>query len=31
LSADAAGQWTGTFNPRPFSARGAREIYEMAW
>ena len=31
LSADAAGQCTGTFNPRPFSARGAREIYEMAW
>jgi alcohol dehydrogenase len=31
LAADAAEQWTGTFNPRPFSAEGAREIYEMAW
>jgi alcohol dehydrogenase len=31
LAADAAEQWTGTFNPRPFSAEGARQIYEMAW
>jgi alcohol dehydrogenase len=31
LAADAAAQWTGTFNPRPFDARGAREIYERAW
>jgi alcohol dehydrogenase len=31
LSAGAAAQWTGTFNPRPFDARGARAIYEMAW
>ncbi|MGH9348216.1 MAG: iron-containing alcohol dehydrogenase [Vicinamibacterales bacterium] len=31
LARDAAGQWTGTFNPRPFDARGACEIYEMAW
>lgn len=31
LARDAAGQWTGTFNPRPFDASGAREIYEMAW
>jgi alcohol dehydrogenase len=31
LAQDAAAQWTGTFNPRPFDARGAREIYEMAW
>lgn len=30
LSADAAEQWTGTFNPRPFDARGAREIYQWA-
>jgi alcohol dehydrogenase len=31
LAQDAAEQWTGTFNPRPFDAHGAREIYEMAW
>jgi alcohol dehydrogenase len=31
LAAEAATQWTGTFNPRQFDARGAREIYEMAW
>ena len=31
LAAGAAAQWTRTFNPRPFDARGAREIYEMAW
>jgi alcohol dehydrogenase len=31
LSEAAAGQWTGTFNPRPLDAAGAREIYEMAW
>jgi alcohol dehydrogenase len=31
LASEAAEQWTGTFNPRPFDARGAREIYEMAW
>lgn len=31
VARDAAGQWTGTFNPRPFDARGAREIYAMAW
>jgi len=27
LAAQAAGQWTGTFNPRPFNAAGAMEIY----
>jgi alcohol dehydrogenase len=27
----AAQQWTGTFNPRPFDAAGALEIYEMAY
>ena len=27
----AAEQWTGTFNPRPFSAGGALEIYETAF
>jgi alcohol dehydrogenase len=31
LAEEAAAQWTGTFNPRPFDARGAREIYELAW
>jgi alcohol dehydrogenase len=31
LAADAATQWTGTFNPRPFDAAGALELYERAW
>lgn len=31
LASEAGRQWTGTFNPRSFDARGAREIYEMAW
>jgi alcohol dehydrogenase len=31
LADAAAEQWTGTFNPRPFDAAGAQEIYEMAW
>ena len=26
----AAQQWTGTFNPRPFDAAGAAEIYRAA-
>jgi alcohol dehydrogenase len=26
----AAQQWTGTFNPRPFDAKGAAEIYRAA-
>ena len=30
LAAQAAGQWTGTFNPRPFDAEGAAEIYRGA-
>ena len=30
LARDAADQWTGTFNPRPFDAAGAREIYTCA-
>ena len=30
--ADAAGQqWTGTFNPRPFGAREALEVYQCAY
>lgn len=31
LVALAAPQWTGTFNPRPFDAGGARAIFERAW
>jgi alcohol dehydrogenase len=31
LAADAAAQWTGRFNPRPFDAKGARAIYERAY
>lgn len=30
LAAEAAKQWTGTFNPRPFDAAGAIEIYRAA-
>ncbi len=31
LVALAASQWTGTFNPRPFDADGARILFERAW
>jgi alcohol dehydrogenase len=31
LAALAAQQWTGSFNPRPFDAAGALEIYEAAF
>jgi alcohol dehydrogenase len=31
LAADAAEQWTGTFNPRPFDAAAALELYERAY
>jgi alcohol dehydrogenase len=31
LATEAAAQWTGTFNPRPFEAHGALEIYETAY
>ncbi|MEW5975820.1 MAG: iron-containing alcohol dehydrogenase [Acidobacteriota bacterium] len=31
LSHEAASQWTGRFNPRPFDAHGAREVYEWAY
>jgi len=31
LARDAASQWTGTFNPRPFDARSAEELYKLAW
>src|SRR6201991_3808896 len=31
LAADAAEQWTGTFNPRPFNKDGAMEVYSCAY
>ena len=31
LAAAAATQWTGTFNPRPFGAREALEVYQCAY
>jgi alcohol dehydrogenase len=31
LAADAATQWTGTFNPRPFDAAAALSLYEQAY
>jgi alcohol dehydrogenase len=31
LAEEAAAQWTGKFNPRPFDAAGALEIYRSAW
>ena len=31
LAADAATQWTGTCNPRPFDAAAAAELYERAY
>ena len=31
LAEDAAGQWTGRFNPRRFDAGGALEVYECAY
>jgi alcohol dehydrogenase len=31
LADDAATQWTGRFNPRPFDVNGAFEIYQAAW
>jgi alcohol dehydrogenase len=30
LAQMASQQWTGTFNPRPFDAKGAEEIYRAA-
>jgi alcohol dehydrogenase class IV len=30
LASEASQQWTGRFNPRPFDAHGARELYEAA-
>jgi hypothetical protein len=31
LAAEAARQWTGTFNPRPFDATGALSLYRRAF
>jgi len=31
LAADAATQWTGTFNPRPFDEAAALALYELAY
>ena len=31
LAAEAATQWTGRFNPRPFGAREALEVYRCAF
>jgi alcohol dehydrogenase len=31
LAVEASEQWTGTFNPRPFDASGALEIYQCAF
>jgi alcohol dehydrogenase len=31
LAAEAAKQWTGSFNPRPFDIKGAMEVYEQAY
>jgi alcohol dehydrogenase len=31
LASQAAEQWTGRFNPRPFDLAGARELYRMAY
>ena len=31
LAVDAAQQWTGTFNPRPFDQQGAIEIYRCVY
>ena len=31
LATEAAEQWTGTFNPRPFDIDGAMEVYEWAF
>jgi alcohol dehydrogenase len=31
LAADAEKQWTGTFNPRPFNAAAAIELYQAAY
>jgi alcohol dehydrogenase len=31
LASEAAEQWTGTFNPRPFNKEGAIEVYQCVY
>jgi len=31
LASEAAEQWTGTFNPRPFDKQGAIEVYQCVY
>jgi alcohol dehydrogenase len=31
LASEAAEQWTGTFNPRPFNKQGAIEVYQCVY
>lgn len=31
LAGEAAEQWTGQFNPRPFDVKGALEVYQCAY
>ena len=31
LAGEAAAQWTGRFNPRPFDVHGALEVYQCAF
>ena len=31
LATEAAEQWTGAFNPRPFNKDGAIEVYQCAY
>jgi alcohol dehydrogenase len=31
LASEAAEQWTGRFNPRPFDIKGALEVYQCAF
>ena len=31
LAEEAAGEWTGQYNPRPFDSAGALEVYESAY
>jgi alcohol dehydrogenase len=31
LASEAAEQWTGTFNPRPFDKEGAIEVYQCVY
>jgi len=31
LASEAAREWTGSFNPRPFDATAALDLYERAY